>query len=54
MLAEDIEGLTPKQIQNKYALQYEPRYIVDITLKQGAIIRFGYANGLYGYEGGGL
>ena len=31
MKAEDIKGLTPKEIQAKFALEYEPKFIVCIV-----------------------
>ncbi|GEM_PF-611084 len=54
MKAEDIAGLTPKQIQNKFALPTEPKYIVDLELPAGANIRCGEANSLFGYSGRGV
>jgi len=32
MKAEDIKGLTPAQIKDKFALPAEPKYVVDVTL----------------------
>jgi len=54
MKAEDIAGLTPKQIQNKFALPTEPKYVVDLELPAGAKIRGGEANPLFGHSGGGV
>lgn len=54
MKAEDIEGLTPKQIQNKYALEYEPKFVTDVVVKKGTEIRMGIANSLYGQAGCGI
>jgi hypothetical protein len=54
MYADDIAGLTPQQIQNKFALPYTPTHMVDVAIPQGTQIRYGYANSLYGNEGGGL
>lgn len=34
MEAEQIEGLTPSQIKNKFALEYEPKYICDVEIPQ--------------------
>jgi hypothetical protein len=54
MKAEDIVGLTPKQIQNKFALPTAPKYIVDLKLPAGSKIRAGEANSLFGFEGKGV
>ena len=35
MRAEDIKGLTPKEIQAKFALEYEPKFIGEVELKAG-------------------
>ena len=53
MKAEDIEGLTPEQIQNKFALKTTPKYVVDVVLEEGVTLRTGEANSLFGFEGGG-
>ena len=52
--AEDIAGLTPSQIQNKFALPTEPKYVVDLELPAGSKIRMGEANSLYGFTGKGI
>lgn len=52
MKAEDIEGLSAKQIQEKFALPTEPKYIVDLEIPKGETIRTGEANSLFGFEGG--
>ena len=54
MLAEDIKGLTSMQIQNKYALPFEPIYICDVFVEPHQRLRVGYANRLYGFKGNGL
>ena len=44
MKAEDVKGLTPKQIQQKYALPREPKYMCDVELPKGTKVRTGTAN----------
>jgi hypothetical protein len=44
MRAEDIKGLTPAQIRDKFALPAEPRYIVDVKLSEGTRMRTGVVN----------
>ena len=41
MEKESIEGLTPKQIQDKFALPKEPKYVVDVELQPGTQMRKG-------------
>ena len=53
MRAEDIAGLTPQQIQNKFALPSTPLYVTDVVLEAGTVLRTGTANGLFGFSGGG-
>jgi hypothetical protein len=50
---EDIQGLTPQQIQNKFALPTTPKYVTDVILEEGTQIRTGIANDLFGFDGGG-
>ena len=54
MRPEDINGLTPKEIQIKYALEYEPVYIGEVRLQAGDRIRVGEVGPNFGYEGGGI
>lgn len=54
MKAEDIAGLTPKQIQEKFSLLTEPKYVVDLQLPAGSRIRTGEANSLFGFTGKGI
>ena len=54
MRAEDIKGLTPKQIQAKFALEYEPKYIGEVELKAGDTIRLGEVGPNFGFDGGGI
>lgn len=51
--AEDIKGLTPSQIQNKFSLPSTPKFVVDVELEAGTRIRTGTANSLFGFDGGG-
>jgi hypothetical protein len=53
MKAEDIAGLTPQQIQNKFALPTTPTHVTDVVLDAGTQLRTGTANSLFGFEGGG-
>ena len=54
MRANDIDGLTPKQIQEKFALPSIPVYIGEVRLKAGDTIRMGKVNSNYGFDGGGI
>ena len=54
MRAEDIRGLTPKEIQAKFALEYEPKFIGEVELKAGDTIRLGEAGPNFGFDGGGI
>ena len=54
MCAEDIKGLTPEQIQQKFALPSTPKYIGEVKLKAGSNIRMGEVNPKYGFNGGGI
>ena len=55
MNAKDIKGLSPKQIQNKYSLPQEPKYICDVDLPKGTKIRTGVASKVNDWgTGGGL
>lgn len=53
MRAEDIQGLTAKEIQDKFALPYTPKFIADVNLAEGTVIRTGIVNPLFGHKGGG-
>ena len=53
MDADDISGLTPLEIQDKYALPFTPKYICDVDIDAGTVLRTGEANPLFGYKGGG-
>ena len=55
MKAEDIAGLTPEQIKDKYALDYIPTKITDAVIPKGTMIRRGIAGEIEGWgHGGGL
>ena len=54
MRAEDIAGLTPQQIQNKFALPATPKYVTDVILKSGTRLEMGVANRAFGFDGGGI
>ena len=52
--AEDIAGLTPEQIQNKFSLPSTSTHMTDVILPQGTMLRTGIANGVFGFDGGGI
>ncbi|MBC1726186.1 hypothetical protein HB981_06660 [Listeria seeligeri] len=54
MRAEDVKGLTPLQIQEKFALPQLPEFIGEVTLPKGSTIRAGEVNPLFGSKGGGF
>ena len=54
MKADDIKGLTPQQIQNKYALPTTPTHVTDVGFKAGDQLRTGVSNSAFGFEGGGI
>ncbi len=55
MKAEDIKGLTPKQIKDKFALPALPKYMADVKFTKGTTIRKGIVNPLDGWgKGGGI
>ena len=53
MRAYDIEGLTPLEIQNKFALPNTPKYVCDVELEAGTHIRVGEVYPLDGWGNGG-
>ena len=53
MNAEDIKGLTPLEIRDKYALPSIPKYVCDVELKAGTRIRMGIVNPIEGWGSGG-
>ena len=54
MRAEDIKGLTPKEIQAEFALEYEPKFIGEVELKAGDTVRLGEVGPNFGFDGGGI
>lgn len=55
MRREDIKGLTPKEIKNRYALPEEPNYMCEVELPKGTRMHKGTANKVNGWgEGGGI
>ncbi|MCR5261183.1 MAG: hypothetical protein K6C94_05030 [Candidatus Gastranaerophilales bacterium] len=51
----DIEGLTPEEIQDKFALPQKPIKICDVTIPAGTKMRTGLCNPLEGWgKGGGV
>ena len=53
MRPEDIEGLSPEQIQDKFALPNTPKYITDVIIPKGTTIRVGTVNPIEGWGQGG-
>ena len=53
MKKEDIAGLTPAQIKDKFALPEIPKYITDVTIPGGTKVRVGEANEVSGWGKGG-
>ena len=53
MRYEDIKGLTPQQIRDKYALPALPKYICDVELEAGTHLREGVTNPIEGWGKGG-
>lgn len=54
MKAEDIKGLTPTQIKDKFALPNMPKFVGEVTLPKGSNIRMGEVNPLFENKGGGI
>lgn len=55
MKQSDIEGLTPEEIQDKFALPQKPVKMCDVTLPKGTQMRTGLCNPLDGWgKGGGV
>lgn len=55
MKSSDIEGLTPEEIQDKFALPQKPIKTCDVILPKGTQMRVGFCNPLEGWgKGGGL
>lgn len=53
MKYDDIKGLKPEEIADKFALPQVPKYMCDCTLQKGTQLRTGECNPLYGWKGGG-
>ncbi len=53
MRPEEIEGLTPKQIKDKFALPSEPTHISEVKVPSGTKIRLGTAGEQTGWGKGG-
>lgn len=54
MKYDDIKGLSPNQIKDKYALPTTPKYVVDVKLEKGTTLRAGITNRVseWGSSGG--
>lgn len=53
MRRQDIEGLTPAQIKDKFALPSMPKYVSDVRGLEGMTARVGVAGRIDGYGSGG-
>lgn len=53
MAYSDIEGLTPAQIKDKFALPAMPKYVVEVEVPAGAQMYTGKCNPLEGWGNGG-
>lgn len=53
MKYDDVKGLSPEEIADKFALPQVPTMMCDCTLPKGTKIRTGECNPLYGWNGGG-
>ena len=54
MKADDIAGLSPQQIQDRFDLPNTPTHVTDVKPPQGTMIRTGTVNsGNFGGNGGG-
>ena len=53
MKYDDIKGLSPEQIADKFALPQVPKYMCDVEFPAGTKMRTGECNPLYGWNGGG-
>lgn len=51
MRAEDVSGLTPLQIQDKFALPFTPTHLCDVIVNEGNTLDVIIGNGLYGHTG---
>ncbi|HRP37698.1 MAG TPA: RHS repeat-associated core domain-containing protein, partial [Candidatus Dojkabacteria bacterium] len=53
---EEIKGLSPAQLKNKFSLKYEPTNMTPVTLKEGTTMRVGSASSVkeFGTSGGGF
>lgn len=54
MKYDDIKGLSPEEIADKFALPQVPKYICDAEFPAGTNMRTGECNPLYGWNGGGV
>ncbi|MBR2525460.1 hypothetical protein IKE67_03230 [bacterium] len=53
MKYDDIKGLNPEEIADKFALPQVPKYVCDVDLPKGTFLRTGECNPLFGWKGGG-
>ncbi|WP_423832019.1 T7SS effector LXG polymorphic toxin [Streptococcus equinus] len=53
MRYEDIRGLSPEEIRDKFALPATPKYITDVKLSAGTKLRTGVVNPLENWGNGG-
>ena len=53
MRKSDIEGLTPAQIADRYALPQEPTHVCDVKVGPETVLQVGIANSVDGWGNGG-
>lgn len=53
MRKEDVKGLSPKEIKDKFALPCEPKYMCEVELPNGTRMHKGIANKVEGWGNGG-
>jgi hypothetical protein len=46
-----IQGLTPRQIKNKFALPAVPKFVADVSVPAGTVLRKGIPNPIFGSDG---
>jgi|GEM_PF-7075665 len=53
--ADQVKGLSPAQLKNKFSLEYEPTNMTPVTLEKGAKVQVGEAAGIdaFSTKGGG-
>ncbi len=52
MREEDIAGLTPEQIKDRFALEYTPTHVADAEIPAGSLVRRGICGPIDGWGNG--